>query len=91
MKKKLEQLKMTVEGSIRRLCNRMTPGKRLVVILLLGAVFTAVNLYMTIWAVYEITRNDYEPISIEDFRELTLPFDDSINLLNEKQDEHTIE
>lgn len=91
MKKKLEQLKVTVEGFIRRLCNRMTPEKRLVVILLLGAVFTAVNLYMTIWAVYEITRNDYEPISIEDFRELTLPFDDSINLLNEKQDEHTIE
>lgn len=84
MKKKFNEVKECVDGFLRRFCTRMTPKKRLITILILGALFTAINLYTILWTVYEIVRDDYqsEPTKIEHIRNFITPF-------NEKQNDNT--
>lgn len=59
---------------LRRMCGRMTPGKRLAVILTMLLTFSFLSVYMTISSIYNMGRRDAEKelLEIEHIRDLDL-------------------
>lgn len=53
------------EQKLRRLCGRITPEKRLVVILSMFVLFGITSLYIFVHAIYQIGRNEGQRIEIE--------------------------
>nr|WP_250709104.1 TraL conjugative transposon family protein [Bacteroides fragilis] len=60
---------------LRRICGRLTPGKRLAVILTMLLTFSFLSIYMTVSSIYNMGRRDAEKemIEIEHIRDLDLP------------------
>lgn len=88
MRKKLEQFREWCDYGLRRVCGRMTPARRLVIILLLLAIFGAVNLYITIRAIYGIGREDARRELMETGPEPGKnQHPDNFNPLKDKEDE----
>lgn len=56
-KKRSEKAADALQDRFRALCGEITPGKRLTVILTVLAVCTAVNLYITFKAIYNLGRD----------------------------------
>lgn len=67
------------DGSLRRLCGRITPGKRLAVILTMFLFFGIASVYIFVSAIYNIGKNEGQRIEIEHIRLLELQRKDSIN------------
>lgn len=67
------------DGSLRRLCGRITPGKRLAVILTMFLFFGIASVYIFVSAIYNIGKNEGRRIEIEHIRLLELQRKDSIN------------
>lgn len=67
------------DDSLRRLCGRITPGKRLAVILTMFLFFSIASVYIFVSGIYNIGKNEGQRIEIEHIRLLELQRKDSIN------------
>ena len=67
------------DDSLRRLCGRITPGKRLAVILTMFLIFSVASVYIFVSGIYNIGKNEGRRIEIEHIRLLELQRKDSIN------------
>lgn len=67
------------DDSLRRLCGRITPGKRLAVILTMFLFFSIASVYIFVSGIYNIGKNEGRRIEIEHIRLLELQQKDSIN------------
>lgn len=70
------------EEKLRHLCGRITPEKRLAVILVMFVVFGITSLYIFVSAIYQIGKNEGQRIEIEHIEGLKLQQKDSINQFN---------
>lgn len=68
-----------VDDNLRRLCGRITPGKRLAVLLTMFLFFGIASIYIFVSAIYEIGKNEGQRIEIEHIQMLELQKRDSIN------------
>lgn len=64
---------------LRRLCGRITPGKRLAVLLTMFLFFGIASVYIFVSAIYNIGRNEGQRIEIEHIQMLELQKRDSTN------------
>lgn len=67
------------DDSLRRLCGRITPGKRQAVILTMFLFFSIASVYIFVSGIYNIGKNEGRRIEIEHIRLLELQRKDSIN------------
>lgn len=67
------------DDSLRRLCGRITPGKRLAVILTMFLFFSIASVYIFVSGIYNIGKNEGRRIEMEHIRLLELQRKDSIN------------
>lgn len=72
MGKKMNAIDDWIEDSLRRMCGRITPGKRLAVILTMFLGFTALSLYFTISSIYRFGKGDGERVQIQHIQRLEL-------------------
>lgn len=72
-----------VDEKLRRLCGRITPEKRLFVLLTMFVVFGFASIYIFVSAIYNIGKNEGQRIEIEHIQMLELQKRDSINQLNQ--------
>lgn len=70
------------ENKLRHLCGRITPEKRLTVILVMFGIFGITSLYILVSAIYQIGKNEGQRIEIEHIEGLKLQQKDSINQFN---------
>ena len=76
------------DDCLRRMCGRITPGKRLAVILVMFFFFGGLSIYITVSSIYNIGKRDGKRLQIEHIRQLPLQGNDttkSINPLNRPQ------
>lgn len=71
-----------VDEKLRRLCGRITPEKRLAVLLTMFLFFGIASVYIFVSAIYNIGKNEGQRIEIEHIKMLKLQKRDSINQLN---------
>ena len=69
----IERAQDWADERLRRMCGRITPGKRLAVILVMFLLFGGLSVYITVSSIYHI---------IEHIRQFPLHGGDSINPLN---------
>ena len=70
------------DDRLRRMCGRITPGKRLAVILVMFFFFGGLSIYITVSSIYNIGKRDGRRLQIEHIKQYPLHDSDSINLLN---------
>mgnify|MGYP000769561587 FL=1 len=70
-----------VDDHLRRLCGRITPEKRLIVLLTMFLFFGIASVYIFVSAIYTIGKNEGRQIEIEHMQMLELQKRDSINQL----------
>lgn len=70
-----------VDDNLRRLCGRITPEKRLAVLLTMFLFFGIASVYIFVSAIYNIGKNEGQRIEIEHIEMLELQKRDSINQL----------
>lgn len=88
----IEKVQDWVDDKLRRMCGRITPGKRLAVILLMFVFFGGMSIYITVSSIYNIGKRDGQRLQIEHIKELPLQqANDSINLLNYPNNERSTE
>ena len=79
----IEKVQDWVDDKLRRMCGRITPGKRLAVILLMFVFCGGMSIYITVSSIYNIGKRDGQRLQIEHIRQLPLQqANDSINPLN---------
>ena len=71
----IEKVQDWADERLRRMCGRITPGKRLAVILVMFLLFGGLS-------VYHIGKRDGQRLQIEHIRQFPLHGGDSINPLN---------
>lgn len=67
------------DDNLRRLCGRITPGKRLAVLLTMFLFFGIASVYIFVSAIYNIGKEEGQRIEIEHIQMLELQKRDSIN------------
>ena len=65
MKKLIQKARDGFEDLIRRICGRITPDRRVGVIVVLFVVFAVVNIWVTFRAIYSIGRENTRIEKIE--------------------------
>ena len=70
------------DDRLRRMCGRITPGKRLAVILVMFFFLGGLSIYITVSSIYNIGKRDGQRLQIEHIRQYPLHGSDSINLSN---------
>ena len=91
MKRKRNYIGMAQDWAderLRRMCGRITPGKRLAVILVMFFLFGGLSVYITVSSSSHIGKRDGQRLQIEHIRQLPLHGNDttkSINPLNRPQ------
>ena len=84
----IEKVRDWADDCLRRMCGRITPGKRLAVILLMFFFFGGLSIYITVSSIYNIGKRDGRRLQIEHIKQLPLHGNDttqSINPLNRPQ------
>ena len=71
-----------IDYNLRLLCGRITPEKRLTVLVVMFIVFAFSSIYIVASAIYQIGKNEGQRIEIEHIEGLKLQQKDSINQLN---------
>jgi len=74
-----------VDEHLRRMCGRITPGKRLAVILVMFFLFGGLSIYITVSSIYNIGKRDGRRLQIEHIKQYSLHGSDSINLTNRSE------
>ena len=88
----IEKVQDWADDKLRRLCGRITPGKRLAVILLMFVFFGGMSIYITVSSICNIGKRDGQRLQIEHIRQLPLQqANDSINPLNYPNDGRSTE
>lgn len=78
----IERVQDWLDERLRRMCGRITPGKRLAVILVMFLLFGGLSVYITVSSIYHIGKRDGQRLRIEHIRQIPLHGGDSINPLN---------
>ena len=78
----IERAQDWADERLRRMCGRITPGKRLAVILVMSLLFGGLSVYITVSSIYHIGKRDGQRLQIEYIRQFPLHGGDSINPLN---------
>ena len=65
------------DDRLRRMCGRITPGKRLAVILVMFFFFGGLSVYITVSSIYNIEKRDGQKLQIEHIRQLPLHGNDT--------------
>lgn len=81
MKKLIVKAQDWADDNLRRLCGRITPEKRLAVLLTMFLFFGIASVYIFVSAIYNIGKNEGQRIEIEHIQRLDLQKKDSINQL----------
>lgn len=71
-----------MDNHLRRMCGRITPGKRLAVILVMFFLFGGLSIYITVSSIYNIGKRDGQRLQIEHIKQLPLQGNDTINSIN---------
>lgn len=75
-----------VDEKLRHLCGRITPEKRLVIILLMFLFFGGMSIYITVSSIYNIGKRDGQQLQIEHLGRLPMEAKESINHLKIQND-----
>ncbi len=78
----IEKVQDWADDRLRRMCGRITPGKRLAVILVMFLFFGGLSIYITVSSIYNIGKRDGRRLQIEHIKQYPLHDSDNINLLN---------
>ena len=78
----IEKVQDWADDRLRRMCGRITPGKRLAVILVMFFFFGGLSIFITGSSIYNIGKRDGRRLQIEHIKQYPLHDSDSINLLN---------
>ena len=78
----IEKVRDWADDRLRRMCGRITPGKRLAVILVMFFFFGGLSIYITVSSIYNIGKREGQRLQIEHIRQFPLHGNDSINLTN---------
>ena len=78
----IEKVRDWADDRLRRMCGRITPGKRLAVILVMFFFFGGLSIYITVSSIYNIGKRDGRRLQIEHIKQYPLHDSDNINLLN---------
>lgn len=78
----IEKVQDWADDRLRRMCGRITPGKRLAVILVMFFFFSGLSIYITVSSIYNIGKRDGQRLQIEYIRQLPLQGNDTINSIN---------
>lgn len=78
----IEKVRDWADDRLSRMCGRITPGKRLAVILVMFFFFGGLSIYITVSSIYNIGKRDGRRLQIEHIKQYPLHDSDSINLLN---------
>lgn len=93
VKKLFSKINEWLEDALRGLIGRMTPGRRVILILTMLVVFGGLSIYMTVSSIYNFGRDRGERMQIERIEALKLQIEqsqrDSINNLNRYEYERT--
>ena len=84
----IEKVQDWADDRLRQMCGRITPGKRLAVILVMFLFFGGLSIYITVSSIYNIGKRDGQRLQIEHIRQLPLHGNDTtknINPLNRPQ------
>lgn len=87
----IEMAQDWVDERLRRMCGRITPGKRLAVILVMFLLFGGLSIYITVSSIYNIGKRDGQRLQIEHIKQFPLHNSDSINLLNRQNNGRSTE
>ena len=90
----IEKVRDWADDRLRRMCGRITPGKRLAVILVMFFFFGGLSIYITVSSIYNIGKRDGQRLQIEHIRQLPLHGNDttkSITPLNRPPDGRSTE
>lgn len=82
IRKYVVRIQEWIEDSLRHLCGRITPEKRLAVLLTMFVIFGFMSIYIFVSAIYHIGKNEGRQIEIEHIQMLELQRKDSINQFN---------
>ena len=82
MAKVIDEIQDWADVKLRRLCGRITPDQRVVVILVMFVVFGGLSVYMTVAAIYNIGKSDGRELGIEHIDPIRLKNDSIINPFN---------
>jgi hypothetical protein len=85
VKKLFSKINEWLEDILRGLLGRMTPDRRVILILTMLLVFGGLSIYMTVSSIYNFGRDRGDKMRIEQIETLKLRLEqqrDSINLLN---------
>ncbi|MEG0456224.1 MAG: TraL conjugative transposon family protein [Bacteroides sp.] len=82
IKEKIIQFQDWTDDKLRQFCGRMSPEKRLVILLIMFALFGFGSIYIMGNAIYQIGKNEGQQIEIEHIKQLRLNSKDSINQFN---------
>ena len=82
MAKVIAEIQDWADVKLRRLCGRITPDQRVVVILVMFVVFGGLSVYMTVAAIYNIGKSDGRELGIENIDQIRLKNDSIINPFN---------
>lgn len=85
MRRFIVRIQDWVDDNLRHLCGRITPEKRLFVLLTMFVVFGFASIYIFVSAIYNIGMNEGQRIEIEHIQMLELQKRDSINQLKFNQ------
>ena len=78
----IEKVQDWADDCLRRMCGRITPGKRLAVILVMFLFFCGLSIYITVSSIYNIGKRDGRRLQIEHIKQLSLQGNDTINSIN---------
>ena len=84
-KKFFQNIGEHIEYFLRGICGRITPDKRVIVILTMLVVFGGLSIYMTVSSIYNFGKDKGERMQIEQIEALKLQLEqqrDSINQQN---------
>ena len=70
------------DDRLRRMCGRITPGKRLAVILVMFFFLGGLSIYITVSSIYNIGKRDGRRLQIEHIRQLPLHANDTTQTTN---------
>lgn len=82
IRKYVKRVQEWLEDGLRGLCGRITPEKRLVVLLTMFILFACGSLYVFTSAIYNIGKNEGRKIEIEHIKVLELQRADSLKQFN---------
>lgn len=81
IKNQINRLRKWIDGGLRRMCNGLSPKRRLITVLAFFVIFGSMAIYMTVSSIYNIgKRAEKEYMEIEHIEKFELPHsNDSIN------------